>query len=160
MAELFFVKLVDRPIQLPQQLQPFRRDPGFDDAAVLCLAFAGDEFLLFHAIEKPRNVRITRDHAFADTAAEEAIGLCATENAKNIVLRGGQAGGFNELLGRLGEGIGGLEDGNEEVVFEVDCGARRIGSGIHLANIVVITTIVKRKIYDPRSSPERPVRAC
>jgi len=160
MAELFFVKLVDWPIQLLEQLQPFRGDAGFDDAAVLCLALAGDEFVLFHAIEKPRNVRIARDHAFADTAAEETIGLRATENAKNIVLRGGKAGGFNELFGRLRKGIGALEDGNEEVVFEVGCGARRISSGIHPATIVVVTTIVKRKISEPLVSPERPVMAC
>jgi hypothetical protein len=44
----------------------------------------------------------------------------------------------------LGEGIGGLEDGYEELILEWGMG---IGACRHEENLVVITTIVKRKIF-------------
>jgi hypothetical protein len=78
-----------------------------------------------------------------DAAAGQAVRLGATQNAKNIVLRSGESGGFQELLGILAEGIGGLEKGYEGTGFEA---TGVFGGGNHAVRIVVITTIVKRKV--------------
>jgi hypothetical protein len=78
-----------------------------------------------------------------DAAAGQAVRLGSTQNAKNIVLRSGESGGFEELLGVLREGICGLEKGYEGTGFEAT-GA--FGAGNHGVRIVVVTTIVKRKV--------------
>ncbi len=85
-----------------------------------------------------------RNHAAADAAAREAIGLGAAKNAEDVVLRAGEAMGLEELLGFEAEGIGGLLEGDEEAVLH---GKRRMrkSAATHPGTIVVMTTNVKRK---------------
>jgi len=95
-----------------------RCDARLYDAAVVGLAFAGDEAALFHAVEKAGHVRVVRNHAITDATARQAFGLGAAKNAKDVVLRAGQAGGFQELLRLLGEGIGGPQQSDKNPVLQ------------------------------------------
>jgi len=85
-----------------------------------------------------------RNHAFADAAAGEALGLSAAENAKDIVLGAGEAVRLEKLLGFEAERVGGLLEGNEEAILDGESGPG-IGGATHGATIVVMTTNVKRK---------------
>jgi hypothetical protein len=111
------MKLANRLIETLQKCEARRGDAGFDDAAVIGLASAGEEAAPFHAVEEAGHVRVVGDHAFADGAASEAFGLRAAQNAQDIVLRAGEAVGFQELLGFDAEGIGGLLERNEDGVL-------------------------------------------
>jgi len=137
------MKFMNWPVESFQQAETLRRNARFDDTAVVGLALADDEGALLHAVEKTSHIRIVRNHVITDAAAGQAVRLGSTENAKNIVLRPGESGGFQELLGILAEGIRGLEKGNEGTGFEA---TGVFGAGNHGLRIVVITTIVKRKV--------------
>ncbi|HXX13480.1 MAG TPA: hypothetical protein VEJ47_01125 [Candidatus Eremiobacteraceae bacterium] len=127
MAELFSVQFEHRSIQSFQELEAVGGDAGYDDPAVLGLALAGNQLVAFHAIKEAGDIGVMRDHALTDTAAGQAIGLGAAKNAEDVVLGGGKAGSFEELLGSLGERVSGFEDGDEELTFEM----RRIGPRPH-----------------------------
>src|SRR5208283_249830 len=159
MAKLILVQLVDRPIQFLQQLQPIRGDARFDYPPIFYLALAEDEFVTLHTIQQASDIRIARNHSFADAAAEQAVGLRATKYAQYIVLGGREASGLNELFRFLGEGIGRLQDRHEQVILEVRSGAGGVGSRTHASNIVVITTIVKRKVLHCRKCSGGKLRA-
>src|SRR5271165_7406162 len=148
MAKLILVQLVNGAIQFLQQLQSFGGDARFDHPAIFYLALAEDEFVTLHTVEQASDIRIARNHAFADAAAEQAVGLRATKYAQYIILGGREASGLNELFRFLGEGIGRLHARHEQVILEVRSGAGGIGSRSHGKNIVVITTIVKRKVFE------------
>jgi hypothetical protein len=137
-SELSFVKLVDRFIELLEQLEALRGDASFDHAAIILLTMAGNQGLFFQAIEQSRHVRIVANHTLGDATAQQAVGFGAAQDTQNVVLRGGKAGGFDGEFGLLREPISGFEDGDEELGLEGDGGAN--GHGL---NIVVITTVVK-----------------
>jgi hypothetical protein len=143
-VELTLVKLANRLIETFQKNEARGGDAGFDDAAVIGLARAGDEAALFHAVKEAGHVGVVRDHTFADGAARETIRLGSAENAEDIVLRAGQAMGFDELLGLKAKEIGGLQEGDEDAVLQRK---NRVGNRApsHAGNIVVMTTNVKRK---------------
>src|SRR5439155_17500099 len=75
----------------------------------------------------------------------QAIRAGAAQDAKNVVLGSGEAVRLDEQFGVLREAIGRPNQGDEELSFEA--GGRRFGKlcGLHAGNIVVTTTIVKRK---------------
>jgi len=132
MAKLFLVQLVHGRVELSQNFQAGRRDARFDDAAVFGLAFSGNQSALLHTVEKAGHVGITRDHAVADALAGHAVGAGAAQNAKDVVLRGSEAVGFDEEFGVLGQPIGKAQEGDEKLGFE----ARRVRSvltGFHKA---------------------------
>src|SRR5215468_494191 len=142
MAELSFVQIVHRLVELLQEIQAFRGDARFDDAAIVFLALTRDPGVFFHAVEQTGHIGIAGNHALGDAATENAVGLGAAENAQNVVLCAGEATGLQEVLGLLGKGVGGLEERNEDLVFEKS----GFAGGRHRPILVVITTIVKRKI--------------
>jgi hypothetical protein len=144
MVELALVKLANRMIETFEKSKARRGDAGFDDAAVIGLAGAGDEAALFHAVEEPGHVRVVRNHAVADAAASEAIGLGAAKNAEDVVLRASEAMGLEELLGFEAERIRGFLEGNEEAVLDGKSGVGK-SAAAHAGTIVVMTTNVKRK---------------
>src|SRR5215469_749774 len=150
MAELSFVQIVHRLVELLQEIQTFRGDARFDDAAIVFLALTRDPGVFFHTVEQAGHIGIAGNHALGDAATENAVGLCSAENAQNVVLRAGEATGLQEVLDLLGQGVGDLEERNEDLVFEKSGFAGRR----HRLSLVVITTIVKRKI----SAPECPWR--
>lgn len=149
MAELFLVQIVHGLIELFQKLKTLRRDASFDDPAIILLALAGDPTVFFHAIEQASHVRVARDHAFGDAAAEQAVGFGASKDAEDIVIGGGESSGLNEFFGVLGKGIGDFEDGHKELILKGEVGRRVRG---HDETIIVITTIVKRKDSEPFAS--------
>ena len=144
MVELALVKLANRLIETFEKSKARRSDAGFDDAAVIGLARAGDEAALLHAVEEAGHIRVVRNHAVADDAAGEAIGLGAAKNAEDVVLRAGEAMGLEELLGLEAEGIGSFLEGDEEAVLDGKSGMGK-SAATHADTIVVMTTNVKRK---------------
>jgi hypothetical protein len=121
-AELRLVQIMNRLIELFEQLQAFGSNAGDDHATVVLLTLAGDPALLFQAIEEAGHVRIAGDHALGNAAAKQSFAFRAAENAQDIVLSGSQAGGLDDLFRILREVIGGFQDGDEELVFERDGG--------------------------------------
>jgi hypothetical protein len=144
MVELALVKLANRMIETFEKSKARGGDAGFDDTAVIGLAGAGDEAALFHAIKEPGHVRVVRNHAVADAAASQAIGLGAAKNAEDVVLRASEAMGLKELLGFEAERIRGLLEGNEDAVLDGKSGVGK-SAATHADTIVVMTTNVKRK---------------
>jgi hypothetical protein len=144
MVELALVKLANRMIETFEKSKARGGDAGFDDTAVIGLAGAGDEAALFHAIKEPGHVRVVRNHAVADAAASQAIGLGAAKNAEDVVLRASEAMGLKELLGFEAERIRGLLEGNEDAVLDGKSGVGK-SAAAHAGTIVVMTTNVKRK---------------
>ena len=142
--KLALVKPANWRIETFQESETRGCNAGFDDAAVVGLASAGDETAFFHAVEEASHVRVVRNHAVADAAAGEAFWLGATKDAENVVLRAGEAMGFEKLLGFEAEGIGGFLERDEDAVFR-----RKSGAGwraaTHEHTIIVMTTNVKRK---------------
>ena len=115
--ELALVKLANRLIETFEKSKARRSDAGFDDAAVIGLARAGDEAALLHAVKEASHVRVVRNHAVTDAAAGEAMGLGAAKNAEDVVPRPCEAMGLEELLGFEAERIGGFLKGDEDAVF-------------------------------------------
>ena len=109
----------------------------FDDAAIILLAFTANQAAFFHAIEQAGHIRVMANHAVADGAACQAAGLGASEDAQDIILRAGQAGGFDELFGLLAEGVGGSQQGEEEALLGRGGESRTFALIIHVTNIVV-----------------------
>ena len=116
--ELTLVELANRLIEIFQNGQTRRADTGFNDAAVIRLASAREEAALFHAVEEARHVRVMRNHALADGATSEALGLGAAKNAEDIVLRTGKTVGLEKLLRFEAKGVSGLLEGNEDAVLD------------------------------------------
>jgi len=116
--ELPLVQIPHRLIQRLQEFQTAWCNPGLYDAAVILLPFARDQSLLFQAIEKPRDVRVVRNHPFANRAAGQAFGSGAPQDTQHVVLRAGQVGGARQLLGFLAQGVSGLQQGEKDSFFQ------------------------------------------
>jgi hypothetical protein len=73
-------------------------------------------------------------------------------------LRSGQAVGFQQLFGFLGQRVRDLLEDDENVRLQLNRGPRGTWRGTHAVTIVVITTIVKRKTsrLPSRGSAARP----
>ena len=117
MTELLFMQIMNRLIELLQQFQAFRGDTRLDYASIVFLALTRDPAVLFYAVEQASHIRIARNHTFSDTATENAVRLGAAEDAQNVILRAGEACGLEEALSLLGQGVGGSEERDEELVF-------------------------------------------
>ena len=117
MGELAFMKVPHWLIQLFQEGQTFRRNPGHDDSAIVFLPLACNQSALFHAVKEARHVRIARNHALADAATQHADRFCTAQNPQYVVLSHRQVVRFDELLGFLGQGIGGSEDCNKKPIL-------------------------------------------
>src|ERR1700732_331829 len=99
MMELPLVELANGLIQALQNSQTFGSDAGPHHAAVVGLTLTRDHTAFLHAVEQAGDVRIVRDHAIADIPARESGGLGAAQDAQDVVLRAGEAVGFEESLG-------------------------------------------------------------
>jgi hypothetical protein len=137
MPELPLVQFAHGLIQGLEKLEALRSNVGFDDTAIIFLAFAANEAAFFHAIEQAGHVRVMADHAVTDGAAGEPRRLGAAEDAQNIVLGAGQAEGLNELFGLLAQGVGGPEQSEEEALLGRGRGSRGFARKIHVPTIVV-----------------------
>jgi hypothetical protein len=144
--ELALVKIVNRLIEGFKKVECLRRDARLYDAAVVSLAFAGNQAALFHAVKQARHVRVVRNHAVSDATAGQSFGLGPAENAKDIVLSTRKPRGFQEPFCFLAEAVGGLQERHENAVLQGDGEPGGFGAQVHARIIVVITMIVKRKI--------------
>ena len=77
MAELSFVQIVHRLVELLQEIQAFRGDARFDDAAIVFLALTRDPGVFFHTVEQAGHIGIAGNHALGDAASENAVWLGA-----------------------------------------------------------------------------------
>ena len=146
MAKLPLVQIVDGLVEFPQQFQALGRDAGLDDAPVILLPLPRNPGMFFHAVEQPRDVRVTGNHAVGNPAAKQSVRFRAAKDAQNIVLCCGESRRLDQLLRFLRERVGNSEDGDEDLVLRRGNGGR---SKSHGGNVVVITTIVKRDIPKP-----------
>jgi hypothetical protein len=121
MLKLALVEFVNRPIEIFQEPQSGSGDAGFDDPAVVGLTGASDESAFFHAVEKAGHVRVVRDHALGNGAAGKATGFGAAEDAQDVILRASETKRLEELLGFLGEEIGGFLKCDEKEILEASC---------------------------------------
>jgi len=71
---------------------------GPDDAAVVRVALLTEEFLRLESAEQAGDVWFGGNHATADGRTGEAGGSGTAEDAEDVVLRGGQAAGFETLV--------------------------------------------------------------
>jgi len=68
------------------------------DSTVVSIAPLAEEFLRFETGEQTGNVGLGSNHHVADGGTGEPVGICAAQNAQSVVLRGGEAKGFEPLL--------------------------------------------------------------
>src|SRR6266404_4206881 len=73
-------------VELFQNVQTGRGDAGSYHAAVIDLAFSGNQPAFFHAIEQSGHVRIVGNHAVANAFARQAAGFGSSQNAQHVVL--------------------------------------------------------------------------
>ena len=148
-AQLAAMQFMHGLIQLLQKPQPFGGDASLDHAAVLRLPRAGDQSPRFHAVEQASDVRIARDEPAANLAAGQAFFSGASQDAQDVVLRGGEAVGLDQGLGAAGQGVGGAQEADEDAGFQAGLRiAFRFGGSLHEPTILVETTIVKRNVAD------------
>jgi hypothetical protein len=83
------------------------RDPGKNHAPVLCSAHTAREPAPDQAVEQTRNVGVVSQHAARDFTAWYAILASPAQDAENVVLRLGQAVGFEQLLKPLRHEVAG-----------------------------------------------------
>ena len=112
--ELPLVQGAHRTIKSFQKLKTLRCYISLNHATVVALAFASDEIAFFHPIQEAGNVRVARDHAFADFAAGQSRMTSAAKDTQYIVLGRGQARGFDYLFGLSAQGVGDLHEGDEQ----------------------------------------------
>src|SRR5262249_13633987 len=118
MPKLPLVKVVYRLVQTTQKIESLRGDARLDNAAIVGLAFSSDKAPFFHPVEQARHVRIMRNHAIADVAARQAVRLSTAQDPQDVILRTGQAVGFQELFRLLAQGIGGFLEGNKGLILK------------------------------------------
>jgi len=118
MPELLLVKFMHRLIERLKKLKALGRDACFHHPPVVLLSRARDQAALLHAIEKPRHVRIVRDHAVGYVAASQPFGFGAAQDAQRIVLGGGQIVGFQQLFHLLCQGVGCFLQGDKNMGLE------------------------------------------
>src|SRR4029077_10752236 len=97
-------------------------------------------------VEQASHIRIVRNHPVAHNSAGKALRPRATQDSQYVVLRSGQPVRLEELLALLRRKIRCAEKQHGNALLErglVTVGWARRTHGV---NIVVITTIVKRKI--------------
>ena len=104
-------RLVDQPVyqrvQVRQKLHAAWRDPGNNHATILCNAGAAREPAPDETVEQTRNVRIASKQAARDFTAWQAILASPAQDPENVVLRLGQAVGFEQMLKPLRHEVAG-----------------------------------------------------
>lgn len=109
-------------VELGEEFQPWFGDAADDDAAVLFGTLARDEAAGVEAVEEAGDVGIAGDHALADFGAGEAVGAGATEDAEDVVLGGGETGGFEDGGSECCDVLGGAEEVEDDFLLEADEG--------------------------------------
>lgn len=91
MAKLFPVNLVNPVLHLFEQVQSGLRDPRDNISAILATSVPRYEPRLFEPIEQARHIGHLPDHSLSDLAATQTIRFRPSQDAKHVVLRGGDA---------------------------------------------------------------------
>jgi len=87
MAELIAVNLVNPVLHLVEQVQSAPGNPGDHVAPILAAPLPDDEFRIFEAIEKPRDVRDLPNESIANFMSAKAVRLRPAQYPKDVVLR-------------------------------------------------------------------------
>jgi hypothetical protein len=133
-AQLLAVGLLERIVEAGQQLEAVGGDLGHDHSAVLCgFPRTRDQAAFDQAVEKAGDIGVASDHSAGNFAAGQAVWRPA-EDAEDVVLRGRQVFGLENLSGAAGEQVAGAEEVEEGEFFEAGgtalfvCG---LGAGFH-----------------------------
>ena len=118
MAELPFVKVVNRLIQTPQEIKTLGGDARLDDATIVGLALPSDQAIFFHPVEQAGHVRIMRNHALSNVAAGQTVRLRTAQDPQDVILRAGEAVRFQQLFGLLAKSVGGFLEGDKGLILE------------------------------------------
>jgi hypothetical protein len=86
MAELVAVNVVNPVLHLVEQVQPGAGNAGDYIAPVLAAPLPDDQFRIFEAIEKPRDVRHLPHESIADFMSAKTLRLRPAQNPKDVVL--------------------------------------------------------------------------
>jgi hypothetical protein len=127
MPELASVKLANRLVESLEKAERLRRDAGLHDAAVVGLAYPGNQGSLLETVEEPGHIRVVGDHAFPDAPTGQTFRFGPAEDAKNIVLRAGKPRGLQKLFGFLAERVSGPEKCYENAVLQGEGGSGGLG---------------------------------
>src|SRR5229473_5698955 len=91
-------------IQFLQEPESFGGYARLNHAAVLRFTSASDQSSGFQAIEQASGVGIPRDEPATDLAAGQALLSGASQDAQDVVLRGGEVVGLEQDFAAAGEG--------------------------------------------------------
>jgi hypothetical protein len=116
-GELAAVHVDNRLIEFLENAGSFGGESCGNDAAVLGVAVAGDEVAGLEAVEEAGDVGVAGDEMFADAFAGHAAVAGAAEDAKDVVLGGGEVVGFEEFLETAGDVVGGADQVEEEFLL-------------------------------------------
>jgi hypothetical protein len=112
-GELRAMDFEHRLIEAGEQFKAHGRDGDLDGAPVLAGPAAGGEAAPLQAVQQAGDVGFALDHAGGDVAAEQTRVTGAAQDAEHVVLRRRQPVLLQEGGGRVGERVGGAENGDE-----------------------------------------------
>jgi hypothetical protein len=87
MTELFTVNLVNPVLDLIEQVQSAPGNPGDHITPVVAAPLPNDQFRIFEAIKKSRDVRHLPHQPIADFLSAKAVRLRPAQNPQDVVLR-------------------------------------------------------------------------
>lgn len=133
--------------QLRQQLQASLCNPRQDHPAILGVAAPRNQAALLEAIQKPRNIRVSGDHATGDLATSQALRRPA-QDSQHVVLRRRDLGCFQHRLQPPRELVAGEHEVYEDLLLQGARAARdavrfALSGQCDIAIIIVITNNVK-----------------
>src|SRR5580692_11279229 len=152
-AQLLAVGLLDRFIQLAQNLESVRLDLRHNHPTVLCFPPARDQTTFFQPVQQSGDVGVSRNHAARYLAAGQAVRRPA-QDAEHVVLRRRKVLGLEKQGQAPRQHVRSAQQ-VEECSFLSTGRAPPFVSGLSLFSfhcnriLFVITTIVKTLLPDP-----------
>jgi len=117
MAEELLRSALDDGFHLAQEFEAGLGDVGDDNAAIVAVTALADELEAFESVEQSGDVGFGGDHAVANGGAGQSMGLCATQDAKDVVLRGCNAPVAGAAVELAMQKVGGAHDVEEGLFF-------------------------------------------
>ena len=107
----------DDGFHLVEEIEAGLGDVSDDDAAIVVVAALADELEALEAIEQAGDVGFRGDHAVADGGAWQAVRLGSAQDAKDVVLGGGEAPSAGAAMEFAMQQVGGAHDVEQGFFF-------------------------------------------